>query len=844
MDVYVSTFFTINGTVNFGGLVKSYRVFLSTSEDCNNMDICNSLGRLLEDKCGIPREQIYRYDRDPSVKTIDEKVRSALNRSQFLICIFDSNYFESTWCFQELHHFINGGGSRDDIVAVISSQIGIYGDCIRSKAGWPGPIKPERVDSDRLNGNEREYLFNGWVDDLRYLVKNRTKVNFKDSAKDAPAAVEALTGFLDESGSTLIANAARWSAFCLGADRFRMGGWGYSLGQFAETDAVDGDHLPFGPYGMGIVGLRALQCFLTPDELEIEQRSLFERASGGKTTFVDRNPAKVVNDHLPPLSRYLALLGMKNIPPLFETYVRAADRALGGPRWTLEAQNSRSLEFLATAVASLIATARENNRWKEMVEQVLEAPRGASRLLDGNPTDQESCAAELCGQLAVSLQYYEDVRKKSAGLGSAADGLWRESSLAWLILSEEMRHISTLDTDAPAVQIRNKLCQASDDYDAIQREVASLVSSVSRDNDSASRIKLSAMIARAATSAIIDPKKAEDQVDILIEELFSLPEANEIVAKLDAIAWASVIKIGFAMYWQRELSEADARSIYLDSIIRDLQNSWLDGKEYRESRVQYLLKDHNRPNVQERNYYTYRLKLRTVEDQHLARISRRAAEAVGRDEPAEESAQSLKKLVEGASFQIGKSANSRPSNSSAVDDAGGSICGTLRVFAKDKRVEMDSIGYRKLFLEPFSIITGIDIENLAGVKREFGDQDQNLVELMANLVIEKTYALVDGRHEAEEFTNRTEFIHSELAAKQEDDGIGFEDLLKIVRVVPDREGVPKQIAGRFVHRTAVLQTFNAEEKENVVSWRFFEVSDEFAHVLLQVPSAENAGNTV
>jgi hypothetical protein len=155
------------------------------------------------------------------------------------------------------------------------------------------------------------------------------------------------------------------------------------------------------------------------------------------------------------------------------------------------------------------------------------------------------------------------------------------------------------------------------------------------------------------------------------------------------------------------------------------------------------------------------------------------------------------------------------------------------VCADSGRVEIETPGYHKLFLEPFRDLTGMDVVNLSTISREFGDRDKTLVDIMGKMVVAETYASgADGTLRMLDFIERTQEITDMLKAQDIDDGYGMEDLIKL------RAG---KDGTRWVHRTAILQRPRAGKR--TIAWRFAQVPNQIAEMCVRegMPEERSAG---
>ncbi len=343
------------------------------------------------------------------------------------------------------------------------------------------------------------------------------------------------------------------------------------------------------------------------------------------------------------------------------------------------------------------------------------------------------------------------------------------------------------------------------------------------DGCAAARIRLSCFLADCAAALRVDPTNKTDSDRFLVPvatHIFAHENAEKLISKLDAIAWAAVIDIAFAVHWhgigpkQRQVVSAN------------LNGFWESGKALKQLRTE-LIRNSDEGQAEFDN-----VKVPIIEayELHFNKYLRNVAEKWSAGAPCEDAVKArqaaLKSIIMEASFKIGGAATSArrfDAGAAPADTGARPICGSLRVCADTRRVEIETPGYHKLFLEPFRDLTGMDVRNLSTISREFGDEDKTLVEIMGKMVVIATYATgPDGTLMEMDFAERTQTITEALKAKDNDDGYGMEDLMKL-RIGKD--------SIRWVHRTAILQKPRAGKR--TIAWRFAEVPNKIAEMCVR-----------
>jgi hypothetical protein len=817
-----------------GGIVHEFRAFISTAEEQHTLPVSRLVDHMIQECANVPAKEIYFYRRDGNTTWIDDSIYRSIDLSAKFVIVIDDNYFRSSFCLRELHRFcMKGAKSLDDICVVISQYLLEHHQLLDQSSRFSDCVKPDGIARDELNQEQRSFLDSEWVNILERLIRHRKYVDLREGG--STDAKDQLGKLFADPQAVHITRCARVAAFCLGADRFYDGGWGYSLGEYGELDSGDGDRLPSGPYGMAIVGLRALGKFLPKDEHEQELEAVFRIAedAGDRSTY-ERNPLKIVHDNLPDISNYLSHVDIELVSNNSGNANRALSPDFRQARWILPAENKGRLEFRSIAYAASAKSTFVTPTKRRQIESLRVKQRYINEDGDENHVYDPNnlFAPEVRKSFAKALWAAMGAHRNARNLD--LDRL-REYSLAKRIAADARSLL-----EAPPIGFSPP--DLSDDEDEIKWHIVNfdnsalrgglierLVADAIRGNDQA-RVRISCFLADCASALRLEPDNKTVQINFLdpvAKHVFAHEDREALLSQLDAIAWAAVIDIAFAVYW-RDINENAQRDIR-----ENLALFWRKGKDLKTLRTD-LIKNSDKgkakykglalsiPEAFALRYKDYLSSLATIWS-----VGDSISEAI------EARADALEKMISNASFRIGSErANGRRHDAEAAkaDTKARRICGSLRVCADTGRVEIETPGYHKLFLEPFRDLTGMDVVNLRTISREFGDEDKTLVEIMGRMVVRAAYAAEgDGSLKEENFIERTKYVISVLSSNHDDDGFGMEDLIEL------NDG---NNGTRWVHRTAILQKPRAGKR--TIAWRFAQVPSRIAEMCIDQPAARGA----
>lgn len=814
-----------------GGIVHEFRAFISTAEKQSTLPVTRLVDKMIQESANVPASEIYFYCRDGNTGWIENNIYLSIDRSAKFVIILDDDYFESSFCLCELHRFYTKSAqSLDDVCVVISEYLLERHNLLDQHSNFSDYVKPDRIPRDELNREQKNFLDTEWVNILERLIRRRKYVDLKGGG--SAEAENQLGKLFADPKAVHITRCARVAAFCLGADRFHGGGWGYSLGEYGELDSGDGDRLPSGPYGMAIVGLRALGKFLPKVEQEGELETVFRIAEGaGDQSTYERNPLKIVYDNLPDISNYLSHLDVELVSPSSGDANRALSPEFRQARWILPAEKKGKLEFRAIAYGASAKSIFFKGAKRRQIESLRIRQHYISEYgEDTQKYDPKNLFdPEVRKSFAKALWAAMDAHRNFRNLD--LDTL-REYSLAKMITADALSFFKAAPTGSDTFEL-------SEDEGEIKRHIVNFDNSALRQGsietlvadvisgDVEARVRLSCFLADCASALRLEPGIETVRIQFLdpvAKHVFGHEDRETLLSRLDAIAWTAVINIAFAVYW-RDMDERAKREI-----CENLKLFWDKGKELKTLRTD-LIKNSDKGKakyngvdlpitvafpLRYKDYLTSLATIWSVGDSSTQAIEARAEE--------------LRKMISSASFKIGsEGANgNRPDAETAkADMEARRICGSLRVCADTGRVEIETPGYHKLFLEPFRCLTGMDVVNLRTISREFGDEDKTLIEIMGKMVVRAAYAAEgDGPLKGKNFIERTEQVISVLLSNHDDDGFGMEDLIELD---DGNDGT------RWVHRTAILQKPRAGKR--TIAWRFAQVPRRIAEMWIEQSTA-------
>jgi hypothetical protein len=753
------------------------------------------------DLTGFKREEVYIY-RDtinaPINAVIWEEVARHLDTAEHLICVVSDEYLQSVWCLNEIKRFrARPATETKDPIFVFTEFLAatsydnnqIYKVQIHHGIDWM-----KLKNGGDLPDDIEKYAQNEWLSALIEARNKKRHVNYRSDDR-WPQVKEELDGYLERPRSRFLVDYAELSAYCLGADRYRNGGWGFSMPEAFSYDDEDGDELPNGPYGLNVVVLRALSYFLKGEELDEERRAIFDSGS------IQRNPSQAVNDRLPHFANFLACLENREAASLFiKDEAEEAQDSLAGfdplSRWTLKSLRaaSRSDEYHAAVIACLSKREeiRQNKGEKGLLFmfEKLQGKEGAEpkaprppRLGDAELFNKFS---ELVSDAIARNDLLKLLRNDQKIPLSANPRIAFKASILWLMLAGSREGTRLLS---------EHIKHSDDEKDSLV--IDSIRHGIRSDNVESITMALAAF---AATMACNRPLSKDIQNE-LYRELFQKKSSIKIVPKLNAVAWAAILLI--ASYQAKGILESDP-----------LIKLWMYGKDLRVRRLNAVTKSWN--DVQLLNKKNLNDQKRSSLVEHSAWWINRASEYSRTGEIArEQSMEDFAEALGAATFWGRKFDDSKKRSSSDT------LSGVLRVNLIDNRIQLDSPGYSRIFLHPFGLITGMNVSNLNGIRREFGDDDAELVRIMGETVVKDVFVRNDNGYARNgcKFIERTREITELLRDPAWNRENGLDDLLLVLGV----EGDDERRFDRWIHRSAIVQQPLRANADRVISWRFVEL---------------------
>jgi hypothetical protein len=297
--------------------------------------------------------------------------------------------------------------------------------------------------------------------------------------------------------------------------------------------------------------------------------------------------------------------------------------------------------------------------------------------------------------------------------------------------------------------------------------------------------------------------------NVLYEAVFIPHQSHVVVPQLNALAWAAILLISF-----------DALGPTID--LTPLGNMWMDGQRLRSDRLDAVselsadLSRLNRDNLEERRHRSLleHARLWVAKVPTCVRADAEKTKSHSRD--------AFVSHMAGATFW-GTAPQVMSSGSATTG-----LCGVLMVNLLNNRIEWDSPGYNRIFLHPFSLITGMNVVNLNGIRREFGDNDVELVKIMGETVVREVFVRSEQGFVSHggAFFQRTHEILEQMRRENWNAEMGLDDLLKVLC-----EDGRKT---RWVHRSALIYRPRSPNANPIISWRFVEMPANTAELVVTV----------
>lgn len=812
-------------------------IFISTSgTDRDTENWVSDLKHRIAKYCKIPADEIYWYKGSRLGTHVESVVRENAESALILLCLVTDAYLVSPWCVREHGWFCTTEQRRKFAVAVLA-----YG-----LKDWPNFRNAEERDRFFKNALENvrpaiskqfpsnlfsisKYAEHEWYP---WLISNNfsdlrecENVHLSDSRKRSTGD-SALARLLEqirtdvararelgelqkrqesEPEARALRAAASLSAFALAADRYCDGGWGFSTAEDFAFDE-DGDELVRGRYDLNVIVLRALEVFLEDDGVRHE----WEKALGET---VQRQPRRFVKDRLPSVARFLACFERSSIfeRELWVSYDEIAAELNAEPptkRWGLdslldvERPGQHHIVLHQFAFHSQLLT-----HDKAFVARL--GQRGLNEEIINRKVDQ---LEQLVTQwLKKNNIFWDFINPDGVSVVSGArkDRLLR--SILWCLLSNSNRGLQLLANELSSTGGLSRF--TIEGFPRFQSAVENTINKALENPASSGDALVFTLVCAYVLQSVAQhtgESRFTTQLKTLqttLNRLLVSPQMGRLVLQMNSLGWAVLILIA------NNVQTATAPSLGLD--IPFLRTMWEKGRELRRMRV-LALNDGSVEELKEGKLQTVVCKQidDLIEDNGFEPL----IFANGETERLQVAAD-LKRQLLNASFW-----GRRPSPGSSEPELTSScLAGVLQVRSPSGRIDVESEGYSRLFLHPFSELTNMNVFDLMGVRRELGDKDTTLVEKMGAVVVEKCYERAGNRfRESNGFKERTDFITMKLKAPDWPRHRGFDDLLQLRK---GKEG------HRWVYRTALVHPEYGDRsdentREHMIAWHFVEVPDE------------------
>lgn len=780
------------------------RVFISFSVSADlpgrrkqQVEWIEELRRTICALCNYPEEQVYTYTFPrvaPPGGDIQPEISQEIASTEHFVCVISNEYLKSVWCADEMKRFLGRTDRQNeepvfvfspDIEASSFKDAGEFADDIR-KGIEAMEAKRDALFTDDLKAFAQET----WTQKLAEARTNRhIDLRAAKSSLWKTEATEALKLSLSSNVTRSVWDYAGLAAYCLGADRYKNGGWGFSMENLASSDGDDAG-LSNGPCGLNLVVLNALGKFLEGGTISDERESIFGEIQSAEARRTKRNPFRAVSDRLPYFAGLTACFQSPERDRSFlVSFAEEAHNCLSGApqtnRWTLAEleRDPNADEYCAVAYASLSHARKLKNEdpkfWKRMIERSLDTDLTLLKEF-GNCVKNALSGEHVLGLMA----------RAGTPLGDSDYHKAVRILTVWLVLAESPD---------------GKLLLTGHIQEELERDLLASVTKIVAQGVTKKDPKIISVLLAVYAACTCGfegaiPQQIIALEDLIWKDLFGKVESYEIVPRLGALAWASIILI--ALHRRGAVAEAE---------ISNWRQLWQMGRQLRDERLSAISQLSKEPgklntaNLEDR-------KRRSLQS-HADWWAGKAAIHVRRDGAGLEAHQDgFITEMSHATFW-GNQQQTRQNNGPA------SLSGVLRVNLQTKQVEMDSLGYRFIFLHPFNAITGMHVEDLDGIRREFGTDDE-LVRLMGETVVEKVFVPNERGYICDKctFEKRTNEIIKTLEKSSANEPERAIDDLLVVRRGAGNER-------RWIHRSAIVQPVRKASSEKIISWRFVEMSE-------------------
>jgi hypothetical protein len=757
---------------------------------------------------GYEREEVYLYTEPhtaPEGASIDPEVAEQLRITEHLVCVISDEYLRSPWCLKEYWHYIQREDRKngEETIYVITQFLGklVYTTEAKLKHRISGAVEELKKNKkgDPLPEPILTFATQEWPDILfKGLYTNRNVRLLAENWGDWPTALGLLRTKLIRPRTRGLLDYAALSAYCLGADRYRNGGWGFSLPEeVSRYDDEDGYELPNGPYGLNAVILRALAPIWERAEFTKECNRLFQ-STGIRSTF------QSAQDRLPDFAGLLACLENpeKALGSLAEE-AKTAHTLLNGldsqSRWTLANLDAAFASPLYLAmVLSCLSKATEISNSNEEYGELLER---AGLVNDFKKIQDFKNWVERIIREAQNNSFELLLHAETVNAGKKDLVEFIRAAILWLILGG-------------CLEGQQVLSQVLLSYVNREEQILTYLRNGIRSKDDWEKnMFITVSLALCAATWNCHGSFPSKIQTLLYDELFQKIRPSRIVPKLNCAGWSAILLIAFN----------DAQQILISNLAL-LKQLWSYGVSLRSERLEVVGEDTKAEFLKEllRN-----LKMNSLQEHAAWWVNNIPFLPRGARLSAEEQQKDFIEALASATFW-GPKLN-------ISDSPSRTLSGVLLVNISkngtrtNTRILLDSEGYRRMFLHPFSLITEMNVLNLHDIRGEFGDDDKELVRIMGETVVLETFVRAEEKNgyvpcEAG-FITRTQQITDALTGAKWPLENGMDDILK-VRTGPNTEET------RWIYRSAVLQAREGSP-ERIMAWRFVEMPSIVERLILK-----------
>ena len=817
----------------------------------------------VEEALGQSIESFYVYSERPLGEDWTNMLKN-VSRAKILLPILSETYFSSITCFQEWLAFASNSDDFGKVSNVVTKRdldifpVFRFEEVGEDDGNLLGKMLTTALKELKAAYEERGEEFsethNKHVSDwVTRLLRNENALKMSDDAfantrngfrgprvrrrilKLSEVIARALS--TEELPAHLITELQRMadvSVLALGLDKYKEGGWGFSLGPHFERDR-EGEFLIRGRHEVNLFVLRALKQVLPRTEFISEVRQTLLKPLKDNGTKFTKSPVRDRKEHAVALSSLLNARREFN-QELAARVDNLSEELSHNPiteRWVLNRGNADNLSD-AVIFFDLSARARE---------YVKEFPDFMEGRIDPQIVEQSHQMAQR------SLQLWADASRIFQNIDTEIlNNLVREPGVPFIgaKVGKELGVANKIISELLSFRLVCSLKESAREFVAKSNDIHLVSHLTTRFNKAFARLKqIDCPAAELSYFLKVFPVYLLSVKDLI----FHAPEMNsdlvthvkalekmwfdlvedrgglQLASFMNAVSWAASI-----IYIERlQLDNAQ------EKLQEEYREIWSSVDKIRTNRVDALTAsiEGDASSDAQSNFKNF--------------VSQGIKLAGGTDRLAWLNTEKIDPLFRGLYAFGGSSENKSKASPTRLNSA----IGLLLVDAKDNAVVSATAGFSAIYIEPIIDSLGLGIKSRERLVYELGTTDAELISGLSNSVVQDCWALDDENAKAElvDFVRRTSKV-SELVATQRvkissDPGKSYKDLLRLKTI--------NKAQSRFVLRTCSrvttddlvgIEDLEVDERSGeLILWTFSDVTNWAKNGLFgslqDGPSAEN-----